>query len=311
MCVVKNRVQIYATVLKLIIEVCRGINMNQNEEWTEDEHFVPVFYLENFRFNGNKLWVYDLIRNKVYSQSPRNICHKKNAYEVQISGGEFIDRNEIEKHFSNLEGNWTSVIRNILRKCSEKEFGQAVLTECEINELKMLTVNLIIRNPYGYRKLVDYLETNGLGKAFDFIMDNFDVPEKESDVKQIIKRKVLMDLILKDDRTTKKIADEWLKLNYCTIGYSEERLMTTDNPVIIKKEAAGWLCILPISLNYALVWRPECNITENRKMYRIQPKVVEAMKDFYMGADGYIEKIICGTETQIREISDQVRKHIH
>ncbi|MBR4732687.1 MAG: DUF4238 domain-containing protein [Lachnospiraceae bacterium] len=104
--------------------------MPKGSEFTEDEHYVPRMYLREFsyiRTKGKKenafIWQFNLetMKQSDTSVNVKSICFKKNLYELRDKTGEFIARNIIEKTFSRIENEASTVIRSIKEKSQNEK----------------------------------------------------------------------------------------------------------------------------------------------------------------------------------------------
>lgn len=128
---------------------------------TEREHFIPQFYLKGFTNPEEKLQVYDLKKHKYLEIKQNNICFQKNLYETEWKDanpllGKYINQNEIEKIFCKYEGEFAKLLKKIRRICTPAQRkGALILNSEEKNLLVRFVVNLIIRNPYNMKSLLD------------------------------------------------------------------------------------------------------------------------------------------------------------
>ena len=120
---------------------------------TVKEHYVSQFYLRNFADENGLLHIYDFKQNKLFTQSPKNVCYGNNLYETKWENanpklGEFVLQNHIEKLFCEYEGEFSKVLTKILQVCCPSQNPNAlILHENERNIFFQFVVNMIVRNP--------------------------------------------------------------------------------------------------------------------------------------------------------------------
>lgn len=120
---------------------------------TVKEHYVPQFYLKNFKDDKGLLHIYDFKQKKIFTQSPKNICYENNLYETKWENAhpnlkEFVLQNSIENIFCKYEGEFSKVLTTILRVCIPSQNPNAlILLENERNIFLRFIVNMVVRNP--------------------------------------------------------------------------------------------------------------------------------------------------------------------
>ena len=129
---------------------------------TKKQHFVPQFYLKQFAGENGMLCCYRKNDGKQFSAHPKDICFKDYGYEVQASHGKnkFILPNEIEKMFSMIEREYSTVLRSIVDKCLINLDKTALI--CTLKEKEVLAsmvANFISRNFFVVNSFIDEDET--------------------------------------------------------------------------------------------------------------------------------------------------------
>ena len=99
--------------------------MSNGNKPTEDQHFIPRMYLKGFsevkkKGKKEKAFIYEFNINSMI-QIPgqvniKNICVKKNLYEIFGADGSIIAQNRIEKIFQRIETETIRVIESIKKK---------------------------------------------------------------------------------------------------------------------------------------------------------------------------------------------------
>ena len=95
----------------------------KQEQFTKDEHYIPVFYLKQFSPDGDNIYQYDALNNIV---SPdvvpiKSICYKKNLYEFKNDSGEYVERNIIENSLRDYEAEFANTITRIKANAKNKD----------------------------------------------------------------------------------------------------------------------------------------------------------------------------------------------
>lgn len=117
------------------------------------EHYVPQFYLNKFINENGLLHIYDLRQKKFYTQKPKNVCFKKNLYEVEwrnanLKLGKYVLVNNIENEFCRYESEFAILLQKIIAICtSEQNPNALILYGKEKEVLFRFVVNLMVRNP--------------------------------------------------------------------------------------------------------------------------------------------------------------------
>lgn len=131
-----------------------------SQEIVKAQHYVPVFYLNNFVDSSGKLHVYDRVAGKVFTCLPKNICKSNLLYETpwehtKADLGKYVLCNKIEKSFSEYEGQYAALVKKILQICVPSQNPHAVICSHE-NKVGLISliVNLFVRNPW----VMEYLQ---------------------------------------------------------------------------------------------------------------------------------------------------------
>jgi hypothetical protein len=151
--------------------------MPNGDKLTENEHFIPRMYLKNFSevIGPDKvfIWQYNL---KSMWQTPvsvnvKNVCFKKNLYEIMNEDGTFIAKNWIENIFGKIEKQTGTVIDSIIKKSQKEKCMNCttVLSENDKSLIILFLTTLLYRDP----KTIDE------GMSF-LINSNQDIGEREA-----------------------------------------------------------------------------------------------------------------------------------
>lgn len=133
-----------------------------SQEIVKAQHYVPVFYLNNFVDSSGKLHVYDREAGKVFTCLPKNICKSDLLYETpwehtKADLGKYVLCNKIEKSFSEYEGQYAALVKRILQICVPSQNPHAIICSHE-NKIGLISliVNLFVRNPW----VMEYFQLN-------------------------------------------------------------------------------------------------------------------------------------------------------
>ena len=125
----------------------------KNNQKTKKQHYVPRFYLSEFVDDDNKLTVFDFQLNKQFKIDPKNYGYENHLYETpaqdtDLELGKYALENQIEKIFSNYEGDFAELLKKIKTICTLTQNPDAlILKQKEKILLYKFIINMIIRNP--------------------------------------------------------------------------------------------------------------------------------------------------------------------
>lgn len=89
--------------------------MDENEQITKNQHYVPQFYLRKFANNENKLEILDCGRRKVVTpRSPKSVCNEEYYYSANNKLDEVSQA--LEKEFQRIESDISKAYDNIAQK---------------------------------------------------------------------------------------------------------------------------------------------------------------------------------------------------
>jgi len=143
--------------------------MSNGNKPTEDQHFIPRMYLKGFsevkkKGKKEKAFIYEFNINSMI-QIPgqvniKNICVKKNLYEIFGADGSIIAQNRIEKIFQRIETETIRVIESIKKK-SQNENCLAcsyILSEEDKSYLNIFIASLMYRDPQTINTGIKFLQ---------------------------------------------------------------------------------------------------------------------------------------------------------
>lgn len=216
--------------------------MSKSEsQMTKKQHYIPQFYMRYFLDEGGKLWVYDRLKEKVFSNVPQNICWNEWLYETPWEAanpelGKFVLHNKIEDEFSRLEGKCNTVLKRIIDICKEPHNKNALI--CNAEEKKVLTklvVNMLLRNPWSLKQAdVDELSVGVMkDKEIQSISQLFrDIGFGSA--KSLIKaanKKVWLDEEFPES-APQQLVSELLGLNFSILSSDKTSFVTSNFPVL-------------------------------------------------------------------------------
>lgn len=146
--------------------------MQERNNPTQNEHFIPVMYLKNFsrtkykkaNKEKNLIWQYDLNSMKQIPDpvDVRDICFEENLYEIKDRDGSFIDQNLIEKTFKRFEDNAGRVIQEIIAKAQNENCLKCstVLSEDDKTYLLIFLTALAFRDPQTIDSGIAFLQAS-------------------------------------------------------------------------------------------------------------------------------------------------------
>ncbi len=89
--------------------------MDENEQITKNQHYVPQFYLRKFANNEDKLEILDCERRKVVApRSPKSVCNEEYYYSANNKLDEVSQA--LEKEFQRIESDISKVYDSIVKK---------------------------------------------------------------------------------------------------------------------------------------------------------------------------------------------------
>lgn len=291
---------------------------------TVKEHYVPQFYLRNFADENDLLHIYDFRQNKVFTQSPRNICYSNNLYETKWENanpklGEFVLPNHIEKLFCEYEGEFSKVLTTILHICCPSQNTNALILQGnERNMFFRFIVNMIVRNPENMEALAlnklepDYVDNDEV-KQIRTILDYMGFGGADSICLAAKKKAMLTDEV--ENSFTQACLKALKRLNYTFLYARTNSFITSnipvclgDDPVIIESNKT---CIyLALSPKLAVLFGNYKNSHnfKNRMVY-IEEKQVENFNRILIKHRDNKRILIANSDATIRKYVEAARRN--
>lgn len=245
-------------------------SIQKEKPLTKRQHYVPQFYLGFFTDNTNKLHVFNVKRNELFSCPPKDICYEEYLYETPWKEanpklGKFILPNEIENNFGRRESAYNALLKKIIQICKDPANKNALICNSEEKvELAQFTANLLVRNNWSMKKheiessftqIIDNPEI----KSIDQLLRDLDFGGTELLIKAAGK-KVRLDESF-DGNAISQIADQLLKVNFSILTPEKGCFITSGFPIIYETyddKENGFTYpeyfYLPIHPRYALLY---------------------------------------------------------
>lgn len=293
-----------------------------NDNYTVKQHYVPRFYLDRFNDLDDKLWIYDIRSDKKYSARAKDICYKKDLYEVKWENastdlGEYVFRNDIEKEFSLIEHEGAILFAKLDKIITNNQNPNASI--CINGEKEIffsIIANLLYRNPktleeYKITEIEDEFLNEFDLKSLCDLLDEIGLGGGESIIRMAKKRA----LLLEDDGSPISNFIAGLKLLPFEFLYAKDgSFITSDIPVSYGNDstikASNKECLyFPISSKIAVLFG-NYGFKKN-KMIPINKNIVDDFNRAYIGI-GEIKKnlIICNNEKQRDELVAYIRNNV-
>ena len=91
------------------------------------QHYVPEFYLRRFTNDGEHIFVYDKVNNKIFNTNVSNVASEGYFYDIDWHGElSDLDPQLIEKELSRIESLFSSNIDEIIREVDERKDFSAI-----------------------------------------------------------------------------------------------------------------------------------------------------------------------------------------
>ena len=124
-----------------------------DKQLTKKEHFIPKFYLKEFKDSDSYLHCYDFCKMAPFKTRPKEFAFKVNLYETLWTNadptwGKYVLPNNIEKCYSKYEGNYSHLLNRIKNIVTPHQNPTAlILNSSEKRILFSFITNLLVRNP--------------------------------------------------------------------------------------------------------------------------------------------------------------------
>lgn len=233
---------------------------------TEDEHFIPKFYLRMFSpdSNGKRVYSYDKSTNQTSKLVPiDSICFEKNIYELRDDNNDIVFCNTIEKSLSEIEAQTDKVIKAIKQKTENEEnfYIHDFLSDEEIIYIVRFMFFQLWRDPDTLNNLKGTIRGIYGEKLPDNLVNNFALG--------------LGLPVLKDySQSEKKILNPIFKIfqdkSYQIAVAKDNLVWTCDNPVILlgPNEHTPMEILFPLTPKIVLYMKP-IELTEPQRYNRM------------------------------------------
>jgi hypothetical protein len=187
---------------------------------TKRQHYVPQFYLRNFSFNENQIFVFDKNQQKVFTSAIGSVASAKFFYEWDTLNS-IVGEQFIETKFSKFESLISVILKDLILSLENSSFSQIInRTKHDIAEFIWYQM---IRNP----------EARIVGRQLhEIIMKSLDEDDTTKNKSKIFDEKaehvkilLLGDVSMKVKRLVSKI---WIIVK----NETNQSFYTSDNPVV-------------------------------------------------------------------------------
>jgi hypothetical protein len=207
----------------------------------KSQHYVPIFYLKNWRDRDDKLWVYE--------RTPEGIAESR-AYPDETGCQDWlysfgrevpweiaVDPDVIETtHFKKIDNKAAKIAhilvkrkQRMLSKTQKKSWAKFIISLL-VRNLRVLRTNDQVAHSSAIALIESLKATSGDPKLWDRCFDGIDFREMaRGEV-----RRQLIEFI-----TSRMVRDALCEQNFLTYGYDEDALIASDEPVRINFGAGG------------------------------------------------------------------------
>jgi len=242
-------------------------------------HYVPQFYLRRFADARGRIWVWDKLKDSIFSTNPKNVAAESDFYTMRELGNAGHDPYTMEKQLSGIEADVSLVTTQWLDWFADLELGERI----EIPKTNREIVALFIA--------VQYLRT---ADTRDILSALGKVAPADSEERTRLHTTLLWDLEI-----VHRIRDRIQKLTWIFGGNETEMpFITSDNPVAFKTPdnkqwfrmgilARGMYATYPLSPNIVMYcydqshpkWRKVAQWDECLSPVRFTKELVESDND--------------------------------
>lgn len=180
-------------------------------------HFVPRFYLRKFTDSNGLLWIFDKLKNTIFSTTPEHIAGQNQFYKLEELSQNGIDPLEMEYQFSNLENETSNIINDWFRQFENR--NTLIIPEINRDIISLYVVTQLLRTSEARKQIVEFSK---------LVTDNYDVEEDQ---------KYLHAGILWDDEFINLMKE---KIKDCIWMFgkntSEKDFCISDHPILVKNQ---------------------------------------------------------------------------
>ena len=128
------------------------------KQYTVSEHYIPKCYLKNFSIReGEDYFTYCLFNKSNVPKwlNIKNICVVNDLYELEIFG-EYVDRNDIEDGFIDIETRYDNFFRNVIANIDKHE--NIILSPENFELIRNFCSLMVFRSKYMIEALANFGE---------------------------------------------------------------------------------------------------------------------------------------------------------
>lgn len=221
--------------------------MENRQQVTKKQHYVPQFYLRHFCDENGRVWVCELGNHKIFQTVPENICQEKYLYEVpweeSVFNQEYIFLNQQEQAFSDFESGICKLIDNLHSRCIQNENRDALICrKAEKEMIAKVAANFYLRNPAVFHAIEeDYLSQepteNEEMNAINVIIEALKIPHQPL-MRASIRKGIFSENI--NGSPTKFYTNMFLEMEISFLYNTDSDFLTSSQPVmVIENEEKG------------------------------------------------------------------------
>lgn len=248
----------------------------------KQQHIVPKFYLEKFCDKSGHFSVYEHIHRRFFPSSPRKFCKEGYVYETKWENanpmlGQYVLPYSIEKAFSEKEIQFSQLLNDTLKRCSDVNCKRQLI--CNTEEKQLLAefvVNLYLRNPLVFQHIIqeDYpieeLRSLEICKQTDALFKSLKLGCPDALIKHSVKQGMFDTSI--DGSPAAFTLNQLTNLHPIFLRSNGANFITSSRPVIwidVRNNMGqdiGSEVSVPLSPNILLIYTgdPKCRSMRNR-----------------------------------------------
>jgi hypothetical protein len=218
----------------------------EKKQYTTLEHYVPICYLKQFAIVENEEYFsYCFFKNtkKLKKINIKKICAVNDLYEFEMSDG-YIDRNDIEDNFMDIESQYANFCINVLLDINP--FEPIELSSNQLELIKDFCALLVFRSKYMIEDLIRFCRVFAKYNPLDCSKIRKDLNDVEPEIIEEMIIPYANDCyiygmafgLMKTMLDTKNLSPEVQSLkdvlgsNYCFLYDKQGRFVTSDTPLI-------------------------------------------------------------------------------
>lgn len=224
------------------------------------EHYISKFYLKNFANANNVLNVYDRKEQKFFCPTVYNFGYTNDLYETKWIKDQFLLQNDLENHFSEIEKEFNSVIKKVIKICNcPANKNKPILNNQEKNIINRLIANFLFRNPWSMQLYqIDDVSNDILNESeirnINEMLNKLGFGNINPFIKLASKYLLLDDR--REDSVVSKMINDLSKMNYSILKSRESQFITSSFPIVFSFDENDCFnsIYMPINPKYAIIF---------------------------------------------------------